>query len=167
MEILFWHILNVLEVIDCNELNGSAIEPVVLGLLGNAHFFSTGHKPTLPLIQWETAFIPFSTIVYSWSPKEAAKVRWDAEWCYGVFILYHTVVATSAAACAGWPRGHSILHKVFSPRFMLGNLDRGVVLLVVDDVVSLISLGAVRWNSWLLRRIWVPVLERWGQKVAA
>ncbi|KAF8427420.1 hypothetical protein EV426DRAFT_516871, partial [Tirmania nivea] len=53
--------------------------------------------------------------------------------CAATFILYHTVVAASAAACAGWLRSHLMLHKVFSPRFMLG----GVVLLVID-VITLI-----------------------------
>lgn len=169
MGILLWQILNVLEIIDCNELNDSAIGPVVLGLLGNAHFFSTGHQATLPSIQWETAFIPFTTIVYPWSPLliilnsvgpqilTALSVPLIALWkkqpkqcgmlscvmvCIATFILYHTVVATSAAACAGWLRRHLMLHKIFSPRFMLG----GVVLLVVDIVVSLVSLAALRWN---------------------
>ena len=68
MRFLLWHILNVLEIIDCNDLEASAIGPVVLGLLGNSHFFSTGHQATLPSIQWEAAFIPFKTIVYPWSP---------------------------------------------------------------------------------------------------
>jgi len=176
MGILLWQILNVLEIIDCNELNDSAIGPVVLGLLGNAHFFSTGHQATLPSIQWEAAFIPFTTIVYPWSPLlivlntvgpqilTALSVPLIALWkkqpkqsgmlssavvCAGTFTLYHTVIAMSAAACAGWLRRHLMLHKIFSPRFMLG----GVVLLVVDLVVTLVSLGALRWNFMAVAEI--------------
>lgn len=58
------------------------------------------------------------------------------------FILYHAVVGTSAAACAGWLRRHLMLHKIFSPRFMLG----AAVLLTMDLVVSMIAIGALRWN---------------------
>ncbi|KAF8428717.1 hypothetical protein EV426DRAFT_585534 [Tirmania nivea] len=175
MGILLWQILNVLEIIDCNQLDDSAIGPVVLGLLGNAHFFSTGHQATLPSIQWETAFIPFTTIVYPWSPLlivlntvgpqilTALSVPLIALWkkqpqqsgmlssvmvCAATFVLYHTVVAASAAACAGWLRRHLMLHKVFSPRFMLG----GVVLLVID-VITVISLGALRWNFMAVAEI--------------
>lgn len=169
MGILLWQILNVLEILDCNDLAGSAIGPIVFGLLGNAHFFSTGHQATLPSIQWESAFIPFKTIVYPWSPLlialnsvgpqilTAMSVPLIALWkkqpkhtgilssvmvSAATFILYHAVVGTSATACAGWLRRHLMLHKIFSPRFMLG----GVVLLVMDVVVGLIAVGALRWN---------------------
>ncbi|KAI5806603.1 phosphoethanolamine transferase class O [Peziza echinospora] len=167
--ILLWQILNVLEILDCNDISSSAIGPVVLGILGNSHFFSTGHQATLASIQWESAFIPFSTIVYPWSPMlialnsvgpqilTAVAVPLIGLWkrdpkspgmlssvvvSAATFVIYHAVIATSAAACAGWLRRHLMLHKIFSPRFMLG----GVVLLVVDAVVAFVGLGALRWN---------------------
>ena len=46
----------------------SFIGPIALGLLGSFHFFKTGHQATLASIQWESAFIPFRTIHYPWSP---------------------------------------------------------------------------------------------------
>ncbi|KAJ9348774.1 glycosylphosphatidylinositol anchor synthesis protein [Paecilomyces variotii] len=65
-----WQILSLLEILDTNALSigNSAIGPVVLGLLGSFHYFKTGHQATLSSIQWESAFIPLSTIKYPWSP---------------------------------------------------------------------------------------------------
>jgi len=68
MGILLYQILTVLEIIDANDLSISSIGPVMLALLGNAHFFSTGHQATLSSIQWESAFIPLTSIRYPWSP---------------------------------------------------------------------------------------------------
>lgn len=68
--IQIWQTLSLLEILDTNGLStsGSSIGPVVLGLLGSFHFFTTGHQATLSSIQWESAFIPLSTIRYPWSP---------------------------------------------------------------------------------------------------
>ena len=176
MGILLWQILNVVEILDHNNLTSSAIGPVVFGLLGNAHFFSTGHQATLPSIQWESAFIPFKTIVYPWSPilivlntvgpqiLTAISIPLIALWkkeprstgmlntvmvSAATFILYHAVVTTASAACAGWLRRHLMLHKIFSPRFMLS----GIVLLVMDIIVSLVAVGALRWNMMAVAEV--------------
>lgn len=67
--ILLWQILSLLEILDTNALSpSSAIGPIILGLLGSFHFFKTGHQAVLSSIQWETAFIPLSTVKYPWSP---------------------------------------------------------------------------------------------------
>ncbi|KAJ5127647.1 hypothetical protein N7448_008426 [Penicillium atrosanguineum] len=68
--LLLWQILSLLEILDTNALtlSNSPIGPVVLGLLGSFYFFKTGHQAVLSSIQWETAFIPLSTIKYPWSP---------------------------------------------------------------------------------------------------
>ena len=65
-----WQVLSLLEILDTNDLStsNSPIGPVVLGLLGSFHYFTTGHQATLSSIQWESAFIPLSTIRYPWSP---------------------------------------------------------------------------------------------------
>lgn len=65
-----WQILSLLEILDSNGLttSNSAIGPIILALLGSFHFFTTGHQATLSSIQWESAFIPLSTIRYPWSP---------------------------------------------------------------------------------------------------
>ncbi|KZT52863.1 alkaline phosphatase-like protein [Calocera cornea HHB12733] len=44
------------------------------------------------------------------------------------FMLYHSLVTLSAAACAAWFRRHLMVWKVFAPRFMLS----GITLLVID-----------------------------------
>ncbi|EGC49772.1 phosphoethanolamine transferase class O [Histoplasma capsulatum var. duboisii H88] len=65
-----WQIFSLLEILDTNGLTTSncAIGPVVLGLLGSFHFFTTGHQATLSSIQWEIAFVPLTTVKYPWSP---------------------------------------------------------------------------------------------------
>ncbi|KAL2855442.1 hypothetical protein BJY01DRAFT_204140 [Aspergillus pseudoustus] len=68
--LLLWQILSLLEILDTNSLvtSNSAIGPIVLALLGSFYFFKTGHQATLSSIQWETAFIPLTTVKYPWSP---------------------------------------------------------------------------------------------------
>ncbi|KAJ5302237.1 hypothetical protein PENANT_c008G06369 [Penicillium antarcticum] len=68
--LLLCQILSLLEILDTNALtiSNSSIGPIILGVLGSFYFFKTGHQATLSSIQWETAFIPLSTIKYPWSP---------------------------------------------------------------------------------------------------
>ncbi|KAL4967345.1 mannose-ethanolamine phosphotransferase GPI13 [Aspergillus stella-maris] len=65
-----WQILSLLEILDTNALitSNSAIGPTVLGLLGSFYYFKTGHQAVISSIQWETAFIPLTTVKYPWSP---------------------------------------------------------------------------------------------------
>ncbi|KAI5293305.1 mannose-ethanolamine phosphotransferase gpi13 [Ascosphaera acerosa] len=65
-----WQVLSLLEILDTNGLTTSnnAIGPVVLGLLGSFHYFTTGHQATLSSIQWDAAFIPLRSVRYPWSP---------------------------------------------------------------------------------------------------
>lgn len=176
MGILLWQILSLLEIIDCNNLSDSAIGPIALGLLGNSHFFSTGHQATLSSIQWESAFIPFASIRYPWSPllvigntfgpqilaalAVPLVVLWKAPpkragllgsvaVAGATHMLYYTVTALSSVACAGHLRRHLMLYRIFSPRFMLG----AVVLLIVDLIVTLVAVGGVRWNSLAVAEI--------------
>ncbi|KAL3458671.1 hypothetical protein BJX64DRAFT_218967 [Aspergillus heterothallicus] len=70
MALLLWQILSLLEILDTNSLvtSNSSIGPIVLALLGSFYYFKTGHQATLSSIQWETAFIPLTTVKYPWSP---------------------------------------------------------------------------------------------------
>lgn len=176
MGILLWQVLSLLEIIDCNDLSDSAIGPIILGLLGNSHFFSTGHQATLSSIQWESAFIPFTSIRYPWSPLlvigntvgpqilAALAVPLVALWkappkragllgsvavAGATHMLYHAVTALSSVVCAGHLRRHLMLYRIFSPRFMLG----AAVLLIVDVVVALVAVGGVRWNGLAVAEI--------------
>lgn len=167
--LLTLQILALLEIIDTNNLSSSAIGPVMLGLLGNFHFFKTGHQATLSSIQWESAFIPLKTIIYPWSPllivlntfgaqilttvavplvvlwKQSPKKRGmleDVTKAIATNGLYYAVINLATTMWAGWLRRHLMLYRIFSPRFMVG----AAVLMVVDVVGVFVALGGVRWN---------------------
>ncbi len=167
--LLTLQILALLEIIDCNNLSRSAIGPVVLAMLGNFHFFKTGHQATLSSIQWETAFIALKTIRYPWSPllvilntygaqiitavavpltvlwKQPPKKKGllgDVAMAVATFMLYHAAVNLATTMWAGWLRRHLMLYRIFSPRFMTG----AVALLVVDLVAIVVAVGGFRWD---------------------
>ncbi|KAI9854851.1 MAG: mannose-ethanolamine phosphotransferase gpi13 [Vezdaea acicularis] len=168
--IMGWQILSLLEIVDSNNLSMTAIGPVVLGLLGNFHFFKTGHQAALSSIQWESAFIPLHTIRYPWSPmlvlgntfgaqilaalavpllvlwKQPPKKKGllgDVAKAASTLMLFHTTIALATTLWAYWLRRHLMLYRIFSPRFMTGV----IVLLVVDLVVAFMAVGGVRWNT--------------------
>lgn len=167
--LLTLQILALLEIIDTNHLSSSAIGPIMLGLLGNFHFFKTGHQATLSSIQWESAFIPLKTIIYPWSPllivlntfgaqilttvavplvvlwKQSPKKKGlleDVTKAIATNGLYYAAINLATTMWAGWLRRHLMLYRIFSPRFMVG----AVVLIIVDVVGALVALGGVRWN---------------------
>lgn len=169
LAILTVQILALLDIIDANSLSQSAIGPIVLGLLGSYHFFKTGHQATLSSIQWETAFIPLSKIKYPWSPllvvlntygaqiltsvavplialwKQPATKRGlldSAVKALATMLLYYAVINLATTMWAGHLRRHLMLYRIFNPRFM----SAAAVLLVVDIVGALVSLGLLRWN---------------------
>lgn len=167
--ILTLQIMALLEIIDANNLSQSAIAPVVLGLLGNFHFFKTGHQAALASIQWESAFIPFKTIRYPWSPllivlntfgaqilttiavplivlwkqpPKKPRLLEDMAKAMATYLLYHAVINLATTMWAGWLRRHLMLYRIFSPRFMTG----AAVLLVVDVIGIVVAIGGVRCN---------------------
>lgn len=169
LAILTIQILALLDIIDANSLSQSAIGPVVLGLLGSYHFFKTGHQATLSSIQWDSAFIPLSTIKYPWSPLLVILNTYGAQiltsiavplialWkqpatkkgllgnvakALATMVLYYAVINLATTMWAGHLRRHLMLYRIFNPRFMSG----AAVLLVVDIVGALVSLGLLRWN---------------------
>jgi len=169
MAILTCQVLSLLEIIDTNNLSQSAIGPIVLALLGSFHFFKTGHQATLSSIQWESAFIPLSTIRYPWSPllvilnsfgaqiltavavplvvlwkqpPKKAGLLGDVAKAVATHLLFYAVVNLATTMWAGHLRRHLMLYRIFSPRFMTG----AAVLLVVDLVGVVVAVGALRWN---------------------
>ncbi|KXJ94293.1 GPI ethanolamine phosphate transferase [Microdochium bolleyi] len=168
--IMLWQILSLVDVLDVQGISAEAIGPVTLALLGNFHFFKTGHQATLSSIQWDTAFIPLTTIRYPWTPLVVAMntfagpilacvavplvVMWktgpkrkgvieSASRALGVFIAYYAVESLATMAWAGHLRRHLMLYRVFNPRFMMA----AAVLLVVDLVGITIALLGVRTNT--------------------
>ncbi|KAL8863453.1 MAG: hypothetical protein Q9178_000134 [Gyalolechia marmorata] len=167
--LLALQILALLEIIDSNDLARSAIGPVVLAMLGNFHFFKTGHQATLSSIQWETAFIALKTIRYPWSPllvtlnaygaqivtavavplvvlwKQPPKKKGllgEVAMAVATFILYFAAINLATTMWAGWLRRHLMLYRIFSPRFMTG----AVALLVVDLIGIFVAIGGFRSN---------------------
>ncbi|OTB07211.1 hypothetical protein M426DRAFT_318243 [Hypoxylon sp. CI-4A] len=167
--IMLWQILSLAELIDLNELTTETIGPVTLALLGNFHFFKTGHQAVLASIQWDSAFIPLMTLRYPWSPLAVALntfagqilacaavpllVLWKTSpkrkgvlettsRALAAFIAYYAVEALATMAWAGHLRRHLMLYRVFCPRFMMA----AVILLVVDLVGIAVALLGVRTN---------------------
>ena len=167
--ILAVQILALLEIIDTNDLSQSAIGPVVLGLLGSFHFFKTGHQATLSSIQWESAFIALRTVTYPWSPMlvllnsfgaqilttvavplialwkqppKKSRLLSDVAKALATLLLYYAVINLATTMWAGWLRRHLMLYRIFSPRFMTA----AAVLVTVDLIGILVSIGSLRWN---------------------
>jgi GPI ethanolamine phosphate transferase 3 subunit O len=168
--IMLWQILSLVEIIDLNAIKTETIGPVALALLGNFHYFKTGHQAALSSIQWDSAFIPLFTIRYPWSPivvmlntfagqilacialplvviwKTSPRQRAVLEStmrALGVFVAYYAVQSLATMAWAGYLRRHLMLFRVFCPRFMLA----AAVLLVVDMIGILVTLMGVRINT--------------------
>ncbi len=185
--ILIWQILCLLEILSptgttthsnnpsstSSTLTTSAIGPITLGLLGNFHFFKTGHQATLSSIQWESAFIPLRQVTYPWSPLLVLCNTFAAQilctlavpllvlWrrppndskrglirgvgkAMGMYLLFHATINLATTMWTAWLRRHLMLYRIFSPRWMLGS----VVLLVCDLVGVGIAVGlGVRWNT--------------------
>ncbi|KAL9601894.1 MAG: hypothetical protein Q9219_002247 [cf. Caloplaca sp. 3 TL-2023] len=167
--ILTLQILALLEIVDSNNLSKSAIAPVMLGILGNFHFFKTGHQATLSSIQWESAFVALKSIRYPWSPilvvlntygaqvitavAVPLVVLWkqpprkkgllgDVAMAVATFLLYFAVLNLATTMWAGWLRRHLMLYRIFNPRFMTG----AAALLLVDLICIFVAIGGYRWN---------------------
>lgn len=178
--ILIWQILCLVEILSSMSSTNAVIGPIMLGLLGNYHFFKTGHQATLSNIQWEAAFIPLKNISYPWSPllitgnTMAAQilctiavplvVLWkrppkqpgllkDVGRALCTYLAYHAVVNLATTLWAAWLRRHLMLYRIFSPRWMVGS----VVLLVCDVVGILVAMMGVRWSTLSVGRVfgWV------------
>jgi phosphatidylinositol glycan class O len=168
LAILIVQIILLLEILEINNLSTSSIGVTTFFLLGNSHFFTTGHQATLPSIQWDAAFIPFSTVIYPWSPIVvivntfgshiliALAIPLLALWNHHptendilartaavvtIFLLEQTVVTTSSVIFAAYFRRHLMVWKIFGPRYMMA----AIVLLVTDLVVLV---GGVAWGFW-------------------
>lgn len=168
--LMMWQILSLVEILHLNNIRAETIGPTVLAMLGNFYFFKTGHQAVLSSIQWDSAFIPLFSVRYPWSPLAvllntfsgqilaAACVPLVTLWRVGpkqkgvleatvralaVFAAYYAVEALATMSWAGHLRRHLMLYRVFSPRFMLA----GVLLLVLDLVILLVSLTGARNNS--------------------
>ncbi|KAK6222369.1 mannose-ethanolamine phosphotransferase gpi13 [Pestalotiopsis sp. IQ-011] len=170
LALMLWQILSLVEIVDLNALTSESIGPITLALLGNFHYFKTGHQAALSSLQWDTAFIPLKTVRYPWSPIVVALntfagqilacvavpllVLWKTNpkrravlesttRALGVFVAYYAVESLATMAWAGYLRRHLMLYRVFSPRFMMA----AALLIVVDLVGIAVTLTGVRTNT--------------------
>ncbi|CAN8096457.1 unnamed protein product [Discula destructiva] len=170
MALMMWQVMSLVELLDLNDIAAETIGPIMLGLLGNFHFFKTGHQAVLSSIQWDAAFVPLFSIRYPWSPLVVVLntfagqilatacvplvVLWktgpkrkgvleSVSRALGVFVAYFAVESLATMAWAGYLRRHLMLYRVFSPRFMMA----AMVLLIVDVVGVLVTLTGVRLNT--------------------
>jgi phosphatidylinositol glycan class O len=162
-------ILNLLEVIDCNNLRRSPLGPTVLALMGSYYFFKTGHQAALATIQWESAFIPLKTIQYPWSPLLIALNTFGAQilcaiavpatsmWkvqpklpgllgrvagAVGTHLLFYAAIALATVVESAWLRRHLMLYRVFMPRMLMAI----VVLPLVEFITAVVAIGGVGWS---------------------
>lgn len=168
LSLLIVQILALLEVLDLNSLYFSPIAPVALGLLGSAHFFTTGHQATIPSVQWDSGFIPAETIIFPFThifivfntfasqilialsvplvtlwkitpSKEPSSLMTITARAGMTLVLYQTVVTLSSMIFAMHFRRHLMIWKIFAPRFMLAGLSLGITDLVVFISVVLVG----------------------------
>ncbi|KAI1312128.1 GPI ethanolamine phosphate transferase 3-like protein [Xylaria venustula] len=167
--IMLWQVLALAEILDINGIAAETIGPVTLALLGNYHYFKTGHQAVLSSIQWDASFIPLLTVRYPWSviavalnhfagqilacvalpllvlwktsPKRKGVLE-SVSRALGIFVTYYAVESLATMAWAGHLRRHLMLYRVFSPRFMLA----AAILLIVDLVGIMVTLIGVVAN---------------------
>jgi len=164
--VLIYQILSVFELVDILNVRGNLISPVVLGLLGFLHFFSTGHQATIPSINWEIGFtltekitFPFThlaivlntfgpfiivaisiSLITLWkippSFKPISLYGKIIENC-GTLLIYETLVTLSTLIFAAVFRRHLMVWKIFAPRFMFA----GLVQIAINVVLVTITIG--------------------------
>jgi len=169
LALMMWQIICLIEILKAHGIASEPIGPVVLALLGNFHFFTTGHQAAISTIQWDSAFIPLFTIRMPWSAviivintfagqiMATAALPLIVTWLasaddkgvlesvsrsLAAFVSFFSVQSLATMAWAGYLRRHLMLFRVFSPRYMMAAL----VLLTVDVVGILVTLMGTRVN---------------------
>lgn len=151
ISLLIVQILSLLEILDVLSIRRNLITPIVFGLLGYQHFFSTGHQATIPSIQWELGFMTTETIVFPFTHLNiflntfgpffipALAIPLITIWKIvpsskpitllsqiitniTTLITYHLFTGLSSLIFAAHFRRHLMVWKIFAPRFMLSGL---------------------------------------------
>ncbi|KIJ58598.1 hypothetical protein HYDPIDRAFT_102314 [Hydnomerulius pinastri MD-312] len=153
------------------ELSFSEIIP--LALLATHTFHGTGHQPTIPSLQWKSAFILTSTVSFPSSHLSVIANTLGPHFLLGLGApllalwnlpplpilphtrgaavlraalgagLYFAVVGLASAGCAAGFRRHLMVWKVWAPRWVFAALEVGAVDLGVVVGVGL-GFGRVR-----------------------
>lgn len=160
--ILMVQILTLLELYDVLGLRKNLIAPVMFGLLGYQHFFSTGHQATIPSIQWDVGFMTTQTILFPFThlniflntfgsvilvcmcvplitvwrlPPLSKPITVLSQIVTNIttLITYQTLISVLNFIFAAHFRRHLMVWKIFAPRFMFS-----AMLLVVMNVVLIV-----------------------------
>ncbi|KAF8553125.1 hypothetical protein OG21DRAFT_1414878 [Imleria badia] len=145
------------------ELSFSEVVP--LALLAVHTFHGTGHQPTIPSLQWKTAFIFTSTLSFPFSQFTVITNTLGPHFLMGLaspllalwnlpplppprglrtsslraglaIMLYFTILLLGSSACAAALRRHLMVWKIFAPRYMFAAMS-----LVAVDLGVLVGVG--------------------------
>ncbi|KAM9911120.1 hypothetical protein OXX59_003329 [Metschnikowia pulcherrima] len=170
--ILVVQILTLLELYDLLDLRRNLIAPVIFGLLGYQHFFSTGHQATIPSIQWEVGFMTTQTIFFPFThlniflntfgsflivclaiplitlwkvPPSAKPITVLSQVVTNVttMLTYQIFTSSMSFIFAANFRRHLMVWKIFAPRFMLSALLLIVLNLTLILVTTWFATGRV------------------------
>ncbi|RIA81289.1 hypothetical protein C1645_700940 [Glomus cerebriforme] len=148
---------------DFRKSDTTFLEVIIFSLCGTLFFFSTGHQATISSIQWSVGFIGIDEANFTTTPilitlntlssqilftcaipllvfwnrsptKSNNLIYYSLTKTVIYYILYNSIMTTSAAIWASWFRRHLMVWKVFAPRFMLG----GINLLCIDLIICFI-----------------------------
>lgn len=162
---LLVQVLSVLELYKIIGLRKNLIAPIIFGLLGYQHFFSTGHQATIPSIQWELGFMTTETILFPFTHLNIVLNTFGLFFiiCLSIplialwrippsnrpitvlsqvitdittLITYQTFISFSSLVFAAHFRRHLMVWKIFAPRFMLS----GLLLIVLNLTLVCITL---------------------------
>ncbi|KAK6457676.1 uncharacterized protein RJT20DRAFT_125489 [Scheffersomyces xylosifermentans] len=165
LNMLIVQILSLLELYVILDIRRNLISPIIFGLLGYQHFFSTGHQATLPSIQWDVGFMTTETIrlpfthlniilntfgpffivclsiplITLWRIVPSSKpitVLSQIITNITTFITYQLFTGLSSLIFAAHFRRHLMVWKIFAPRFMLSAL----LILVLNIFLITITL---------------------------
>ncbi|KIM60289.1 hypothetical protein SCLCIDRAFT_1217073 [Scleroderma citrinum Foug A] len=159
---------NALDHATRREVSFSEIAPIAL--LAVHTFHGTGHQPTIPSLQWKTAFILTPTVSFPYSqltvflntlgphflaglaspllalwnlpPSPPPRGLMPSVLRAGLGVaLYFSVLLLASAACAAGFRRHLMVWKIFAPRYMFAALS--VIAIDVGVLVG-IAIGVYR-----------------------
>ena len=154
-------------VLDLNALKRelSFSEVVPLALLAVHTFHGTGHQPTIPSLQWKTAFILTPTVSFPFSQLTVIINTLGPHFLMGLaspllalwnlpplppprgltasslraglaIMLYFTILLLGSATCAAALRRHLMVWKIFAPRYMFA-----VLSLIAIDLGVVVGVG--------------------------
>ena len=165
INMLIVQILSLLELYHIMDIRRNLISPLIFGLLGYQHFFSTGHQATLAAIQWDVGFMTTETITFPfthlnivlntfgpfliiclsvplitlWRLAPSSKpitILSQIVTNVTTLITYQLFTGVSSLIFAAHFRRHLMVWKIFAPRFMLS----GLLIITINIFVIVVTL---------------------------